>query len=233
MEGKIITIPWSRVFSTKEVNEGEGKIEIESNIYLIKTSKMNLLIDAGSKEIFDVLLEQNINSIDAVLLTHAHADHIKQLQALQEKFGFKIYLHLSDHALLMNSKLNDSRLVGHIDITAEVKQINSITDNQILYLDNLSFQVIHTPGHTHGSVMYYCKELNALFTGDMILGKYTWSANFKAGNKKEKAYSIKKIKEFLDKLPENTVIYPWHGQEITLKELKAINEKIWPKQKDN
>lgn len=226
MEGEIITIPWSRVFSTKEVNEGEGNIEIESNSYLIKTSKMNLLIDAGSKRIFDVLSEQEIKQIDAVLLTHAHADHIKQLQALQERFGFKIYLHLSDHALLTNSEYNDWKKVGLEGFTAEVDKIKLITDNQTLHLDNFDFQVIHTPGHTHGSVMYYCKKLNALFTGDMILGKYTWSYQFHEWNKEEKESSIKKIKTFLETLPKNTKVYPWHGERILLKRLLKINQKL-------
>jgi len=222
---EIIPIPWTWVVSSKEFTK--GKTKIESNSYLIKTPNMNILIDAGSKEIFKVLKEQWISHIDAILLTHGHADHIKQLKKLQKKFHCKVFLHSSDYVLLRRSDINGSWFVNKKKITAKGCNSISIIDNETLRFDNLSFQVIHTPGHTHGSVMYYCEQLHALFTGDMILWNTIWSTRVPTGNKDERKQSIKKIKEFLDKLPENTVIYPWHGPEITLKELKTINTKIF------
>jgi len=222
---KIITIPWTWVISSKEFIK--GKTKIESNSYLIKTPNMNILIDAGSKEIFKVLKEQEVNHLN-ILLTHGHADHIKYLQEILEWYKCKVFIHQNDQILLKDSDLNGSKLVHNNKITAKGCNSVPITDDETLRFDNLSFQVIHTPGHTHGSVMYYCEQLHALFTGDMILWDTIWSTRVPTGNKDERKQSIKKIKEFLDKLPENTVIYPWHGPVITLKKLKAINKKIWP-----
>lgn len=129
---------------------------------------MNILIDAGSKEIFKVLKEQGIH-IDAILLTHGHADHIKYLQEILESYKCNVFIHQNDQILLKDSYLNGSKLVHNNKITAKGCNSVPITDNETLRFDNLSFQVIHTPGHTNGSVIYYCKELYALFTGDMIL----------------------------------------------------------------
>ena len=226
---EIIPIPWTWVVSSKEFIK--GKTKIESNSYLIKTPNMNILIDAGSKEIFKVLKEQWISHIDAILLTHGHADHIKYLQEILESYKCNVFIHENDQILLKDRDLNGSELVHNNKITAEGCNSIPITDNETLWFDNLSFQVIHTPGHTHGSVMYYCEQLHALFTGDMILWDTIWSTHVPTGNRDERKESIEKIKQFLGTLPANTVIYPWHGPEITLKELKAINEKIWPKSK--
>ncbi|MBQ7073639.1 MBL fold metallo-hydrolase [bacterium] len=76
---------------------------MESNIFLIQTEKITLLIDAGSKEIFNVLNHDNIKNIDGILLTHGHADHIKQLNKLQKKYHCPVYLHFNDERLLRNS----------------------------------------------------------------------------------------------------------------------------------
>ncbi len=221
---KIITIPWTWVISSKEFTK--GKTKIESNSYLIKTPKMNILIDTGSKTLFKVLQEQEVNHLDAILLTHGHADHIKRLRRLWKRYKCNIYLHPNDHSLLTDSYLNWSKLVNKTKITAKKCHPVPLRDSELLRFDNLSFQVIHTPGHTHGSVMYYCEQLHALFTGDMILWNTIWSTRVPTGNKDEREKSIEKIKQFLGTLPANTVIYPWHGKRITLEELQKINPRF-------
>ena len=81
--------------------------------------------------------------------------------------------------------------------------------------------------------MYYCEQLHALFTGDMILWNTIWSTRVPTGNKDEREKSIEKIKQFLGTLPANTVIYPWHGKRITLEELQKINPRFKKQKKES
>ncbi len=185
-----------------------------ANSYLlIDQSRNAVLIDCGyyDKNIVDYIKNNNLN-FKAILLTHAHFDHIAGLNKMLNDFNVPVYIFNDDVKLLSNSSLNGSFLIGE-EINVDVKNIKIIADNDIINLLEEPIKVIHTPYHTQGSVVFYLKESKCLFTGDSLfdgsIGRYDLpTSNFRL---------IKSSLEKIFSLPEETIVYPGHGPNTTLK----------------
>ena len=124
-----------------------------------------VVIDPGGSEgkIF-FHLEKNDLTVTHILLTHGHFDHIGAVQALKEKTGAKIYIHEQDAAMLPDPYQNLSVFMqGHIiQPPADVL----LKDGDKIQTGGMDIQVLHTPGHSEGSVCYMVED--ALFTGDTL-----------------------------------------------------------------
>jgi glyoxylase-like metal-dependent hydrolase (beta-lactamase superfamily II) len=95
-----------------------------------------------------------------------------------------------------------------------------LTDDELIRFGNHELRVIHTPGHTPGSVFFYCEEEGIAFSGDTLFYKGIGRSDLPGGNKEELKASLKFITEFL---PNETVIYPGHGKKSTIGYEKANN----------
>lgn len=215
--------------------EGGLKLKVEllpeqrmgSNVYLLHFGRDVLLVDAGcSLSSFD---SDQIN-ICAVLCTHGHFDHIMHVDAIVENFQTQIFAHESEIPLFTSPKKNASFLINQsLSIQSPVI---GFYDGQVLTSDFFSFSnesdsswkitVIHTPGHTEGSVSYFYEDQSEnppiLFSGDTVF-KGTVGRTDLGGDLKELYSSIHK----LAKLPEETIIYPGHGPSTTMKREKRRN----------
>ncbi|MCL2062113.1 MAG: MBL fold metallo-hydrolase [Firmicutes bacterium] len=174
---------------------------IETNTYLFDCGSYLAVVDPGgeAEKLLDAAQKQG-KTIGAVLLTHAHWDHIGAVSELQ-KNGAKVYIHQTD-ALLLNNRFTPDVL-----IKKEGK----------LILDARTVQILHTPGHTAGSVCYIAD--NILFSGDTLFRLQIGRCDLPTGD-----FSV--MKETLKKLFALSVDYrvlPGHGQETTLSFEKAHN----------
>lgn len=188
--------------------------------YIDDTSKSGFIIDPGAQAglIYDTVVRNGWH-IEKILLTHGHFDHLGAAEILCEKLVAPIYIYPSDAPYLIDTYLNLSANSG-MPIT--VPHYEELYDGEIIRLKaNSSFflKVIHTPGHTPGSVTYYSPSASAAFVGDTLYEHGPGLTNFPGGNRKELEESI--VNKILT-LPSDTVLLSGHSSPITVAEERRI-----------
>lgn len=181
---------------------------MEVNCYLLghEKSKETIIIDPGDdyskiKKVIDKLkLFPKF-----IINTHGHMDHI----GADDKFSLPIYIHKLDKECLINPFKNLSAMFG---MAYSVKsEIRLLEDGDNVSIDNLSLTIIHTPGHTLGSI---CINVNnIIFTGDTLFMGGVGRTDF-PGSSEEELFSS--IREKLLVFSDDTVIYPGHGPQSSI-----------------
>lgn len=195
----------------------------QTNCYFIYNEGENKAIvvdpaDQGQK-IYDAL-KRNGFTVEAILLTHAHFDHIWGAKELREAAGVKIYALDKEEALCTDVKKNLSAMVGR-PYTLEADEY--LQDGQEVTIANMTFRVIATPGHTCGSCCYYFENPGVLISGDTLFYESTGRTDFPTGSSRE---IVNSIKEKLFVLPDDTLCYPGHGESTTIEHEKQYNPFI-------
>lgn len=198
----------------------QGVFAENTYFYIDAYSKSGFLIDPGAQAglIYDVIM-RNGWKIEKILLTHGHFDHTGAAEMLREKLVAPIYIYPSDAPYLTDPYLNLSANSGNSIV---IPHYEEMYDGEIIRLKaNSGFylKVIHTPGHTPGSVTFYAKEENAAFVGDTLYQHGPGLTNFPGGNRHELEESI--IKKILT-LPDDTVLLSGHSSPITVGEEKRL-----------
>lgn len=197
---------------------------LQTNCYLIYQDSKGLVVDPGGDA--EKLLERVRRldlEIDAVLLTHAHFDHIGALEEIRRKFDCKVYLHTAEKDWLSDESLNGSGLFPGIDkISCEQADIHWESEGEY-HVGNFTFKLFETPGHSPGSVTYYFKEENVAFSGDVLFRGGVGRTDLPGGDQETLMNSIH---ERLLDLPEETIICSGHGPETTIGDEKEVNPFI-------
>lgn len=144
--------------------------------------------------------------VKAILLTHGHFDHIYGANELRKLAGCKIYAGKDEKELLNNSKLNCSASVGRIE-TVEADEY--LSDGDKLSVAGMDISVLFTPGHTKGSVCYLFENEGILIAGDTLFNQSVGRSDLPTGNGRTLIDSIRKK---IMVLPNETVVYPGHGE---------------------
>lgn len=185
----------------------------EENTYLIIDQNNSCyIIDPGSD--YKTIKNQLLNlKVKGILLTHGHFDHYLSADKLAEDFKSHIYLHYEDFPLAKGEKkLNSTFTQSGYILKRELKDC-------IYDLKTNDFTILHTPGHSKGSVCYYFKKEGFLISGDTLFKGDYGRVDLYGGNQKEIRESIMNL--FL--LPDEVIIYPGHGVKSTIKEEKRYN----------
>ncbi len=153
-----------------------------------------------------------------ILITHAHIDHIGGALKLKRLTGAPILLNENDLPLL---KMMDEQ-AGWLGVeTPETDTPDAnLTDGQRVGLKNFSAQVLHTPGHTQGSICLYFKKLELLVAGDTLFAGSIGRTDLPGGNPKQ---ILQSIHHRLLVLPEDTTVLAGHGPITTIGEEKRRN----------
>ena len=194
---------------------------ISTNCYLVinEEAKEAVLIDpAGmTKKMIAYIKEEGI-TLKAILLTHAHFDHIMGIDKTIEDCGeMHVYVEETDLPLLNNAKLNESTVYTN---GYSYQGGTVIHDGDVLSIAGIDFKVIHTPGHTAGGVSYYIESENVLFSGDTLFRGSVGRFDFATSSKEA---LISSIKEKLLVLPDDTRVLPGHSHPTTIAYEKAHN----------
>lgn len=187
----------------------------ESNSYLLISDNEAALIDAGvdARSVLSVLSREGAK-LKYVLLTHGHFDHTLSANELRQKTGAKLLVHKNDEEMLADAKKSALWLFFGKDDA--IGQADGLLDGgDELLLGDEKIQVIHTSGHSKGSVCYRADD--SLFTGDTLFKNGYGRFDLYGGDPNELLDSLKR----LALLSEDITIYPGHGDSQTLK--KAIN----------
>lgn len=168
-----------------------------------------LVIDPGlnGKKIINYLQKNNLE-LENILLTHGHFDHIQDISLLKEKYPhIKVFLHELEEDFLINERLNCSFFVrANYKVIINV-ETHTLKDNDIISFNNYGIQTLHTPFHTRGSVCYYIKDLDALFSGDTLFKNSIGRTDLPTSAPRLIAKSL----SIIESLPLKTIVYPGHG----------------------
>ena len=179
--------------------------DIGVNCYLLTTENSAVVIDPGyySKTVED-FLNSNTDKKRMILLTHCHFDHIGGAEQLRENTGVNIAIGELENEFLSNPSINLSGLFGQ-PLNPFLADI-LLKDSEILTVGDMNFKVIHTPGHTSGSVSYLIDDI--LFSGDTLFNQSIGRTDFPTGDFAVLSSSIKKLYE----MDGEITVYPGHGE---------------------
>lgn len=192
----------------------------QTNCYFVyrEDEKKALVFDPGDsgKQLYDKLTANGF-TVEAILLTHAHFDHIWGVKALSEASGAKVYAWENERLLCEKAKVNLSDWAGRpctVDTDVYLKDGEEIT------LAGIDLKVIGTPGHTQGSCCYYIEEAGFLLGGDTLFLESVGRSDFPTGSMSE---LVRSIREKLYVLPGETKVYPGHGDSTTIAHEEKYN----------
>ena len=189
-----------------------------SNCYIICSGNEAFVVDPSINEdrIISTLQERNL-SIKGILLTHGHFDHIWRAQELRDKTGAPLYVHKNDSEMLMDSKKNAFATFTGGNFTIKEAEF-LLNDNDKLQLSNEELLVIHTPGHTKGSICFDAGDF--IVTGDTLFAQGFGRYDLYGGNVKELKASLSKLESMAKS--ENKWLYCGHGENSTLRTATEI-----------
>ena len=185
-----------------------------------ENTKEAVVIDPGAEpDRICAAAEKHGWKITAILLTHGHIDHMGACESLRTELGVKVYALTEEEDLLLDAKKNLSVFIERKVVTFEPDEL--LRDGQELTLAGMKIQVIHTPGHTPGSVLFLTKD--AIFTGDTIFQGSIGRTDFEGGNERQMMQSLRKINNLAI---EDITLCPGHGDTTTLKWERAHNSYL-------
>lgn len=196
--------------------EVTGQIEVNSYFYIDEKTKAGFVIDPGSQaQRLEAIIKEKGWTIEKILLTHGHFDHIGAVKELQKRLGCPVLAFPTPEEYLSNPYTNLS--IYFEGPVIEIEDVTALHDGQIIALEhNPSFalRVISTPGHTTDSVVYYSEKDGLAFAGDTLFKGSIGRWDLPGGdlNTLKKSLAQKVLT-----LPDNTVIYSGHSEETTIK----------------
>lgn len=192
-------------------NFPSGPFKTNAYVAACPSTRQAVAIDPapGSSEAVRAYLKDNALKCIAILLTHSHWDHIADVSLLKEAYQIPVYVHPLDAPNLEQPGADG--LPG-LPSLAGVKPDCLLEDGLIIPVGNLSLQVIHTPGHSAGSVCFYEPTEKVLFSGDTLFKGTIGNISFPTSQPELIWSSLDKLAQ----LSPSTKVYPGHGVSTTI-----------------
>lgn len=148
-----------------------------------------------------------------LLCTHGHIDHVMGNGFVSQTYGIKPEIHAGDEYLITNLREQARSMVGmdYADYIPPVGKYLSETD--VISFGSHTLEIIHTPGHTPGGIVFHCKEEKVAFTGDTLFNMSVGRTDFPGGSWMQLMDSLKRMK---NRLAPETALYSGHGNQTTL-----------------
>ena len=190
---------------------------VGTNCYIVSDEAgVCALIDCdGNPEPLFSYIEQNGLKPTHILLTHGHFDHIGAVAAVKEKYGRTVVGGAKETRVLTDASVNYSLHWGGSPITVHPEIL--VNEGDEVQVGSLTFRVMFTPGHTEGSICFFCGD--ALFSGDTLFQGSCGRTDLQTGDWGQIMESLKRLRD----LPGEYNVFPGHGPATTLAEERQTN----------
>lgn len=183
-----------------------GTLESNGYVLYVREGGSCFIIDPGyDPKVFLVYIRNMKLDLKGIILTHHHYDHTGAVDRIKNETGCPVYLHREDCDMYGNQ----------VDVYME--------DSDIIDLDGVQLEVIHTPGHTRGSVCIFDGKDRVCFTGDTIFNVDLGRTDLEDGSEEQ---MVRSITEIIDRWPNDIMIYPGHGDGCMMKKVRKINREF-------
>lgn len=182
-----------------------------SNCYLLLSGTHAAIVDpSADADTLQNAVRSHGAALDFILLTHGHFDHIVSIDTLRDNTGVPVMIHEHDLTFPEDAHKNAFYPFFHMERTYK-RPDKALRDNEILSLGDETIRVIHTPGHTAGSVCFLCAN-EFLITGDTLFDGGCGRTDLYSGDETALYASLGKLSSLSPALP----IYPGHGSGSSL-----------------
>jgi hydroxyacylglutathione hydrolase len=189
-----------------------GMLQCNCSIFGDEQSREAVVIDPGDEiEEIQLILAKHRLQVKAIVITHAHIDHIGGAQKLKAVTGAPVYMNANDREL--NDQLDVQ--AGWLGMQTPEKTSIDVNagDGDSLTLGAAEFHVLHTPGHTQGSISLWIPAENKVVAGDTLFRDSIGRTDLPGGNPRQ---ILRSIHEKLLPLDDGTVVIPGHGPNTTI-----------------
>jgi hydroxyacylglutathione hydrolase len=182
------------------------------------------IVDPGfepqPRQLLRAVAEQRLTPV-AIVLTHAHVDHIAGIDAVRQGCGAPLFAPRGETALLADAAENLSAFMG-LPVTVAPAE-RTIGPGDTLWLGASRWQVLDVAGHSPGGLAYFCAESGEALVGDAVFREGIGRTDFPHS---DHARLIRNIREHLLTLPDATVLYPGHGPRATVADIRDDNQTL-------
>lgn len=196
-----------------------GMLQCNCSVFGDEQTREAIVVDPGDDiaRVLGVVARHGL-TVKAIVITHAHIDHIGGAQKLKQATGAPVYMNRNDAEL---QKLMDVQ-AGWLGVrTPDAVAIdNDAKDGGVLAMGATEFHVLHTPGHTQGSISLWIPSEGKLVAGDTLFRDSIGRTDLPGGDGRQ---ILRSIHEKLLPLPEETVVIPGHGANTTIGREKQFN----------
>jgi glyoxylase-like metal-dependent hydrolase (beta-lactamase superfamily II) len=196
-----------------------GPLQCNCSIFGDEQTREGLVVDPGD-EIGSILaiLERHSLKLKAIVVTHAHLDHIGGAQKLKLATGAPVFMNPNDGALA--DMLDEQASWLGVPTPERVTVDTEARDGDSLTVGATQFQVLHTPGHTPGSISLWIPAEGKLVAGDTLFRDSIGRTDLPGGDGRQ---ILRSIRDKLLELPDQTVVIPGHGASTTIGREKRSN----------
>jgi glyoxylase-like metal-dependent hydrolase (beta-lactamase superfamily II) len=192
---------------------------LQENTYVVSDDTLEcVIIDCGAyydderRAITDYISSQGLKPV-RLLATHGHWDHNLGIDTIYQTYGLRVEAAKEDEFIISDIPHNFQSIIG-APLRREYPAVGRFfTPDEVIRFGHHSLQVLKTPGHSPGSVVFYCAEERTAFTGDTLFRMSVGRTDFDGGSYAQLMSSLANV---LAKLPADTVILPGHGPQSTI-----------------
>ncbi len=196
-----------------------GMLQCNCSIFGDEVTREAIVIDPGDQidDILTVLARHHL-TVKAIVITHAHIDHIGGAAKLKAATGAPVYMNAKDQELYDGLDMQAAWLGVKPPVRTDID--SPARDGDSLTLGDAAFHILHTPGHTQGSISLWIPAENKLIAGDTLFRDSIGRTDLPGGDGRQILHSIRAK---LLMLPETAVVIPGHGSNTTIGREKARN----------